>query len=96
MTDDELIDNLRIVLIASRGSTGRGLRAQLSTLITTTTLHTCFDEAVERAGRQGDDELFLRLVKARDAIREGQDGWRSAMLEALPDISWLNAEGNNE
>ena len=38
MTDDELIDNLRIVLIASRGSTGRGLRAELARLITTTTL----------------------------------------------------------
>lgn len=95
MTDNELLDDLRIAMTAARGKTGRHLRATLAELIRTTTARTCLDEAIDRAGRCGDDELFFRLVETRLALDSDQADWRALLDAALADISWLNADGNN-
>lgn len=95
MTDNELLDDLRIVLTASRGNTGKHLRATLTEIIRTTTARTCLDEAIDRAGRSGDDEVFFRLIETRRALDGDQADWRPLLEAALPDISWLNADGNS-
>lgn len=95
MTDDQLLDDLRIALTAARGRTGTHLRTKLTELIRATTARTCLDEAIDRAGRSGDDELFFRLVDTRRALDADQADWRPLLAAALPDISWLNTDGNS-
>lgn len=96
MNDKDLIDDLCIALSASRGSTGKRLRATLTELIRTTFARTCLDEAIDRAGRSGDDEMFRRLVETRRAINaDDQTDWRPLLEDVLPSISWLNTDGNS-
>lgn len=95
MNDKDLIDDLRIALTASRGSTGNRLRAALTELIRTTTARTCLDEAIDRAGRSGNDDVFFELISARRALNSDQADWRPALEAALPSISWLNTDGNS-
>lgn len=96
MNDKDLIDDLRIALTASRGTTGERLRTTLTELIRTTTARTCLDEAIDRAGRSSDDEMFFRLVDTRRAIDAAdQADWRPLLEAALPAISWLNTDGNS-
>lgn len=95
-TDDQLLHDLRIALTASRGRTGTRLRAALTELIRTTTARTCLDEAIDRAGRSGNDDIFFELVGARRALDSDQADWRPVLEAARPAISWLNTEGNSE
>lgn len=95
-TDDQLLHDLRIALTASRGSTGKRLRAALTDLIRSTTARTCLDEAIDRAGRSGNDEVFFELIGARRAIDAAPRADQRSLLEAaLPSISWLNTDGNS-